>query len=147
MTNGAMKKLYKFYAFLVYLVPMLALLIIRREHYASPEKAIGIFGIMIIFFVVLYFQKQLFSMKGKAFIIISGLLFVFSIITRFIAEELEIITGVSFVAAVISEFINIVANVYEDYEYKMIDGVKRKNTERAITQKQAWREAYGIWGE
>ena len=148
MTNGAMKKLYKLYAFVVYLIPMLILFFARINNYVNPEQAIGFFGIVLIIFVSLYFSRQILDkgFQGKTPIIISGILFIFSFITQYIANELMIITGVSFVAALLSEFINQVSYVYENYEYKIIDGVKRKNLDKALPQKDAWREAYGIFG-
>ena len=148
MTNGAMKKLYKLYAFVVYLIPMLILFFARIDNYVNPEQAIGFFGVVVIIFVSLYFSRQILNQgfQGKTPIIISAVLFVFSFITQYIANELMIITGVSFVAALLSEFINQVSYVYENYEYKIIDGVKRKNLDKALPQKDAWREAYGIFG-
>ena len=144
MTNGLMRKIYRLLAFIVYLVPMLILFIARKDKYLQAENTIGFFGFLLIIFVVIFFEKQIFGDKltGKRFIIISGILFLFSFLTQYIAEELVWITGVSTLSAILASFINEVAEVYSRYEFKEIEGVKRKNPDKALPQKEAWKEAY-----
>ena len=147
MTNSTMKRLYRVYAFIVYLVPMIILFILRSDKYLKkPTTAIGFFGFIVLAFVIFYFSKQLFNegLKGKRFIVVSGLLTVFSVVTLYLAQELVYICVTSFIASVFSQLINEVADVYENYEYKIDPdtGIKHKNRDKAIPQKEAWREAY-----
>ena len=144
MTNGAKRRLYRFYAFLVYLTPMLVLFFVRIEKYTQTAGAISFFGFIVIAFVVLFFKKQLLTFAEKDVLLsLAIVLLIFSIAAIFIAKELAWIAGTSIVGAILSKVVNIVGDVYENYEYKIVDGIKKKNRDPALPDKEAWREAYG----
>jgi len=145
MTNRGKKLLYRFYAFLVYLIPMAVLFAVRIDHYLQVDGAVGMFGFLIIIFVVLFFGEKMFEgAKKDPVLSVSIVLFVFSIAMHFLASEMLWITSVSIVGAVLSKLVNAVAEVYANYEYKVIDGIKKKNRDPALPDKEAWDEAYGL---
>lgn len=145
MTNSAMKKVYRFLAFLVYAAPMTTLLLVRYDRYTHAAGSLGFFGILIIMFCALFFGAQMFEKaKKKPLMSVSIALFVFAVITRYMSVELLWVTAVSTAASVLSEFVNVVADVYENYEWKVVDGIKTKNLDKALPQKEAWAQAYGI---
>jgi hypothetical protein len=43
-------------------------------------------------------------------------------------------------------FLEGVADVYENYSWITVDGVKKRNRQKAIPQAEAWAEAYGFIG-
>lgn len=147
MTNSAKKVIYRVYAFLVYLIPMVVLFFVRMEKYMQVQGALGIFGFILLVFVFMFFgEKLLDKFKEKRVLFVSVGLFVFAITTYYISSELLWITATSVVGAILSEIVNVVGDVYARYEYKMVDGVKTKNKDAALSDKDAWREAYGFSG-
>ena len=145
MTNGFMKVLYRVFAFLIYLVPMLVLFLVRIEKYTQTAGALSFFGFVIIIFIVLFFKNQLLDFSKKDVLLTFSIaLLVISVVTRYVFTEMLWIASTSVVGSVLSRLVNVVADVYANYEYKIIDGIKKKNLDRAQTAKQAWREAYGF---
>lgn len=143
MTNGAKCLLYKFYSFLVYLIPMGILFFINRERYDSDGSFVGFFGYIAIFFVILAYKNAFNNlMKNKTLLTVSAVLFVFSLIMHYLAKEMMLITGVSFVGAIFQSIFQAVADVYENHSKIVIDGVNRRNTNPAIPDADAWREAF-----
>ena len=145
MTNGAKKILYRLYAFLIYLIPMAVLFLCRLENYMQVQGALGLFGFILLIFVALFFSEKLLEkFKEKRVLFVSVVLFIFVIITHYISTELLWITSVSCVGAALSELVNVVGDVYARYEWKVVDGIKTKNTDPALSDQDAWKEAYGI---
>ena len=143
MTNGAKCFLYKCYSFLAYLIPMGILFIINRERYDSDGSMVGFFGYIAIFFVILAYKNSFQNLvKNKTLLTVSAVLFVFSLIMHYLADEMMLITGVSFVGAIFQSVLQAVADVYETHSKIIVDGVQRRNTGPAISDAEAWREAY-----
>ena len=145
MTNSMKKKLYRIYAFLVYLVPMLILFFLRYEKYTNPAGAIGFFGFLIFILITIFFGQQVFEKtKKRAVLVICVILFAFTVATQYIASELLWILGTSIIGAVLSDIVNQVGNVYENYETIVENGITHKNMNKGLPDKKAWAEAYGF---
>ena len=143
MTNGAKCFLYKCYSFLAYLIPMGILFYFNMEKYDSDGSAVGFFGYVVLIFVVIAGKNSFNNLiKNKTVMTMSVVLFIFSILMHYLADEMMLITGVSFVGAVLQNILQAVADVYEKHSKIIIDGVERRNTSPAISDADAWREAY-----
>lgn len=144
LTNSGKCKLYRVYAFIAYAIPMAVLFFANYNAYKQEGGAIGFWGFVLLGFVFLAFKEQILSLfKKRMLMSLSGTLFIFAILMQFVADQIILITGVSFVAGLLSSFISVVGDVYATRAYKVIDGEKVKNTAPAISDKQAWLEAYG----
>ena len=143
MTNGAKCFLYKCYSFLAYLIPMGILFALNKERYDSDGSVVGFFGYIILFFVILACKNSFSNLvKNKTLLTVSGILFVFSLLMHYLATEMMLITGVSFGGALLQNIFQAVADVYENHSKITVDGAIRKNTAPAISDAEAWREAY-----
>ena len=144
LTNSGKCKLYRVYAFIAYAIPMAILFFVNYNAYKQEGGVVGFWGFVLLGFVFLAFKEQILSLfKKRMLMSLSGTLFIFAILMQFIADQIILITGVSFAAGLLSSFISVVGDVYAERAYKMVDGEKVKNTAPAISDKQAWLEAYG----
>lgn len=144
MTNGAKCLLYRFYAFIVYSTPLAILLLINNGYLSNGSK-IGVFGIIIISLIIVMFKEQMLTFfKSQPLFITSLVLLFISIVFKYIGDELFYISLCSIIGSVVSMVFGKVANVYENYKYITIDGIKKKNRQQSISDKQAWAEAYGF---
>ena len=121
LTNKGKAWLYRFYAFLVYLIPMITLFIVNYQEYDKDGGAVGFWGIIVIAFAI----------------------FVVALVMKNIAGQMLLISAVSAIAALLSSFVSVVSDVFVEHSFKMVDGEKVKNSAPAISDKQAWLEAYG----
>lgn len=145
MTNLGMCYVYKLYAFLAYMVPMLSLYIVNVDHYYTEGTYWGFFSYIILAFVIISFKNSFINaFKTKTLITTSAVLLVFSLIMRYISDEMILICAVSLVGSIIQNFFEVVADVYYNYSYIVQDGIKKRNRAHALPQKEAWREAYGF---
>lgn len=143
MTNGAKCLLYRFYSFCAYLIPMAVLFLLNKEKYDSDGSMFGFFGYVVLFFVILAFKNAFLNLiRNKTLLTVSAVLFIFSLMMHYLADEMMIITAVSLVGSVLQSIIQVVADVYEQYSKVTVDGITRRNTAPAIPDAQAWREAY-----
>ena len=69
---------------------------------------------------------------------------IISIVMRFLANEIILIATVSTIASVLSSFVEVVADTYDLMSYKLVDGVKQRNLEKGLGDKEAWAMAYGF---
>lgn len=143
MTNGQKAMLYRLYSFLAYLVPMMLLFFINRGKYITDGGAFGFFGYIFLIFIVVSFKNTFLDLiKSKTLLTVSAILFLFSLLMKYLADEMLIITVFSFIGAALQLLFQLVADVYEAHAYITENGIKRKNRAPALTDAQAWKEAY-----
>lgn len=143
MTNGQKAVLYRLYSFLAYLVPMLVLFSINKDKYITEGGAFGFFGYIVLIFVVVSFKNTFLELiKSKTLLTVSAILVLFSLLMRYLADEMLIISVFSFVGALLQLLFQLVADVYDAHTYVIENGIKRKNRAPALTDAQAWKEAY-----
>ena len=147
MTNRAKCRLYKLYSFLAYCIPMLGLFLINREAYRSEGSMFGFFGVVILVLIVLSFKNAFLQfVKNKTLISVSLILLIFSYFMQYVGENMILISTVSLFGSLLQSGFESVSAVYDRYSYKTVDGVKRLNRSKAISEKQAWQESLGIIG-
>ncbi len=143
MTNGQKAMLYRLYSFFAYLVPMLVLFCINKERYITDGGAFGFFGYIALIFVVVSFKNSFLDLiKSKTLLTVSAILFLFSLLMKYLADEMLMITVFSFAGALLQLLFQRVADVYDAHAYITENGIKRKNRSAALTDAMAWREAY-----
>ena len=145
LTNTGKCLVYKIYAFLIYLIPMSILFFVNLGEYDRDAGIFGFWGFVVLAFIILAFKNYVLEFfKKRTLLTVSIIFFIVSFITRYIADELLLITAVSMIAALLSTFVEIVADTYNEYSYKTVDGVRTKNLAPALTDKEAWRLSYGF---
>ena len=143
MTNGQKAVLYRLYSFLAYLVPMMVLFLINHNKYITEGGAFGFFGYILMIFIVVSFKNTFLDLiKSKTLLTVSAILFLFALLMKYLADEMLIITVFSFIGAALQLLFQMVADVYENHAYVTENGIKRKNRAPALTDAQAWKEAY-----
>ncbi|MBQ3047050.1 MAG: hypothetical protein II988_06600 [Clostridia bacterium] len=144
LTNSGMCRLYKLYTFLIYVIPMTVLFITKHDAFSSQGGVFGFWGIIVLILCVLMFKEFVASFfKKQPIISVSIVLLVIGLFAEFLASYLSLIGIVSSAAGVASSAVSVVADVYSQHSYKTIDGEKIINKGVALSQKEAWREAYG----
>ena len=145
MTNRAKCLLYKFYSFVAYSAPMLALFAINHEEYKSEGSAFGFFGIVILVMIVLSFKNAFLAfVKNKTLISVSLIMLLFAYFMQYMGDNMILIATVSLFGSVMQSGFESVAAVYDRRAYKEVNGVRKLNGEKACDDKEAWREAFGI---
>ncbi len=141
LTNYMQSVLFKLYAFLVYCIPMAILFFCNVNAYTSNAK-LSFFGILIIGFIVIAFANTLKKIfKYNIGLSVSAVMFVVALLSKFLGEQLILISGASFVGSVLSMVVGEIANTYYRFAFKIDeDGRKRKDRSRALTLKEAWSE-------
>ncbi len=144
LTNGGMCRIYKLYTFLVYVIPMALLFAFKYESFSSDGGIFGFWGIIVLILCVIMFKEFCASFfKKQPIISVSIVLLVIGVFADFLATYLTLIGIVSGVGGVLSCIFSVVADVYNAHAYKMVDGEKVINKAVALSQKEAWKEAYG----
>ena len=143
VTNGAMARVYKLYTFLVYALPMIALYAWKHDEFATEGSAFGFWGIVVVFLLVIAFKNLIvdFFKKYSLLSISLGILFL-GLFSEFLADNLLIIGVFSTVSSLFSLCVSVVADVYTEHAHIMENGEKKVNKAPAISQKEAWKEAY-----
>lgn len=145
MTNRSKSRLYKLYSFLAYSIPMFSLLALNHEAYKSEGSMFGFFGIVIMLLVILSFKNAFLQfVKNKTLISVSLILLVFAYFMQYMGDNMILISTVSLFGAIAQSGFESVSAVYEGYAYRTTDGIKTLNRARAISDKEAWKEAFGI---
>jgi len=144
-TNGAMAKVYKIYTFLIYIIPMIGLYVWKHEDFGTEGSIFGFWGIVVIFLMVIAF-KQFCADFFKKFpqLSVSLIILFIGLFSEFLADNLVLIGSFSTVASILGLLFSTVADVYQSHAF-LIDkatGEKRLNKNKAISQKEAWQEAY-----
>lgn len=145
LTNGGMCRLYKFYTFLVYVIPMVVLFIIKKDDYIKDGSRFGFWGIVVLMLCVIMFKNFCVEFfKKQRIMTVSVIIFIIGIFSEYLSSQLILIGLVSVIASAVSMAFSLVADVYEQHAFKTDEaGEKIINKNIAISQKEAWREAYG----
>lgn len=144
LTNSGMSRLYKFYTFLAYVLPMIILFIFNQDDYGTEEGVFGFWGIIIVMLCVIAFKNFVTDFFKKYRVLsVSILLLIIGLFSEFLGSQLVLIGVVSTCAAIVSLVFSHVGDAYDEHCYKTIDGEKVINKAPAISQKEAWKEAYG----
>lgn len=144
LTNGGMSRVYKLYSFLIYVIPMVVLFIIKKDAFSSAGGVFGFWGIIVLILCIIMFKDFCASFfKKQPILSVSIVLLALGLFSEFLAEYLTLIGLVSGIAGLMSGLVSVVADTYENHSYRMVDGEKVINKKVAISQKEAWREAYG----
>ena len=145
MTNLGKSYIYRLFSWCAYMIPLAVLFIINRDAYIAPESAIGFFGIVIIALAVIAFKDTVINaFKKSPLMTLSIVLLVVGMMMESIAGQLSLIATASLVGSCLHLIVDKVADVYHDRAYRIVDGVKTRNREPALPDREAWREAYGI---
>lgn len=145
MTNLGKSYIYRLFSWCAYVIPLAVLFIINRDAYIAPESAIGFFGIVIIALAVIAFKDTVINaFKKSPLMTLSIVLLVVGMMMESIAGQLSLIATASLVGSCLHLIVDKVADVYHDRAYRIVDGVKTRNREPALSDREAWREAYGI---
>ena len=144
LTNLGKSRLYKFFGFLAYLIPMALLFIFNIDNYKTDGSIFGFWGIVILVMILVMFKRYLLSFFGKYTRVSIGLgLFAIGIFSRYVGEHLALIGIVSFFASLISFYFDLIADIYERHAYKIIDGEKIVKSEIGMTFKAVNKEFWG----
>lgn len=147
MTNRGKMWLYKLYSFLSYALPMTGLFFVNRKEYASGGNMFGFFGFVILFFIILSFKNAFLKLiRNKTLLTVSAIVLVFSILMQYLADNMILISTVSLIGASLQSVIEVVADTYEIHSWVEVNGVRRRNPSKAISDREAWKEAYGFGG-
>lgn len=145
MTNLGKSYIYRLFSWCAYVIPLAALFIINRDAYIAPESTVGFFGIVIIALAVIAFKDTVVNaFKRSPLMTLSIVLLVVGMMMESIAGELSLIATASLIGSCLHLIVDKVADVYHDRAYRIVDGVKTRNREPALPDREAWREAYGI---
>lgn len=144
LTNNGMGRVYKLYTLLCYILPMVALFIFNYDAYSKEEGAFGFWGIVVLMLCVIAFKNFCIDFfKKYRLLSVSLVVTVLGIFSEFLASQLIVIGVVSSGASIVSLVVSVVADVYDEHAFKLVDGEKVINKSPAISQKEAWKEAYG----
>ncbi len=142
LTNKGQSRLFNFYAFLAYAIPMTLLFIFNNNAYKSSGSIVGFWGIVLFAFVVIAFREFLLKqLKNKMLLTLSIVWLIISLLMRYFADKMLLISFVSFFGALLSTFVTAVGDAYEAHAYKIENDEKVLNLEPAIPFKQALKEA------
>lgn len=145
MTNLGKSYIYRLFSWCAYVIPLAVLFIINRDAYIAPESAIGFFGVVIIALAVIAFKDTVINaFKKSPLMTLSIVLLVVGMMMESIAGQLSLIATASLVGSCLHLIVDKVADVYHDRAFRIVDGVKTRNREPALPDREAWREAYGI---
>ena len=143
MTNKGRYYLYKFISLVIYVLPLLILFACESGHYIkSAGTTLSFFGYILIALILVAFKNKLLEFAKKNTVLtISMILFIISLIMRYLADEMLLISGVSVFGAFLSTIVEPVADVYKKRcDKEAEDG----ETHETISHKNAWRLAYGF---
>ena len=145
MTNLAKSYLYRLFAWVAYVLPLLVLFICNREAYVSTESAVGFFGILIIALAVIAFKETVINAFNRSpLLTISIVMLIVGMMMESLASQLSLIASVSIFGSCLHLIVDRVADVYRDRAYRVVDGVKTKNRDPAMSDREAWSEAYSV---
>lgn len=147
MTNKGKAIIYTIFSCLSYLVVMSILFIWKWDAYIAKQGTrLSMYGIVVASLILICLRSKIVQLIEH-----SNLLFLFSLIgflfcffVEALSGELKIIFGFTLLGSALSSVFDRVVKVYNDSAYKIIDGIKTPNKEKALPDKEAWARAYGI---
>ena len=141
ITNYGQSVLFKIYAFLAYLVPMLILFFCNLSEYTS-DSTFSFFGIVLLGFISIAFCGTIKKIINYNIgLSVSAIIFIISLMAKYLGEQLLLISGCSFIGSVLALVFGAIANTY--YRFAFItdeNGRKRKDKSEALPLSEAWRE-------
>lgn len=145
MTNYLKAKLYQLYSYLIYIVPLVILVACNFSKYLKvPSYRLSLTGYMVLIFLLVGFKSKFADFAKKNTVLtVSLVIFVISLVMRYLADELLLLSTVSLIGAVLSSVIEPVTDVYLAHAYTDIER-RIKSEERALPDKTAWKLAYGF---
>lgn len=145
LTNHGKSVLYKIYAFLAYSSIMFVLFVLKLNEYTTDSR-LGFYAIIVLAFVIVAFKDTIKNIFNYNLLLsVSVILLICALLGYTIGREMILISTCSVIASIISMFFGVVADTYAEYAFFTDkNGIKRKNLEVAISDKQAWRESYGF---
>lgn len=148
ITNFGQSILFKIYGFLLYLVPMLILFFCNMKEYLG-DSAFSFFGIVLLGFVAIAFcgtLKKIFNYNIS--LSISALIFIIALLSKYLGNQLMLISGASFIGSVLSMFAGAISNTYYRFAYIVDEqGRRRKDKTQAIPLKEAWQETISVFNK
>lgn len=141
-TNKARLRLYKILSFLVYVIPLAILFTVESGRYLkSSGNTLSFFGYIIVAFAIIAFKDKVLTFaKNNTILTVSIIIFVISLIMRYLADELLLISGVSLFGALLSTIIEPVCEVYR----RRAERDEESGEQNLLSHKNAWRLAYGF---
>ena len=145
ITNYGQSILFKVYAFLAYLIPMLTLFFLNLDAY-TQNGTFSFFGIVLLGFVCIAFcgtLKKIFNYNiGLS---VSAIIFIVALMAKYLGEQLLLISGCSFVGSVFALIFGSISNTYLRFSYITDEnGRKRKDRGQALPLSEIWRETLYI---
>ena len=129
LTNHAQSVLFKIYAFLVYCLPMAVLYFCNIENYNSDSK-LSFMGVLLIGFVAIAFANTVKKIINYNIgLSVSSIIFVIALLSKFLGEQLIMISGASFIGSVFALIFSEISNTYSRFAFKIdAEGRKRKDS-------------------
>ena len=145
MTNYLKAKLYQLYSYLIYIIPLVILVACNFSKYLKvPSYRLSLTGYLVLIFLLIGFKSKFADFAKKNTVLtVSLVIFVISLVMRYLADELLLLSTVSLIGAVLSSVIEPVTEVYLAHAYTDVER-KIKSEERALPDKTAWKLAYGF---
>ena len=147
MTNKGKALLYTMYSCLSFLVVMSILFIWKWDDYiAETSTKISMFGIIVVSIVLLCLRSKILKLieHSNLLFLFATIGFVFCFCVESMTSELKIIFGFTMLGSALSSIFDRVVKVYQDNSYKIIDGIRTPNKDKALSDKEAWQRAFGI---
>ena len=148
LTNYGQSIMFKIYAFLVYLIPMLILFFTNIDAYTSDSK-LSFFGILILGTCLIAFCGTIKKIINyNVGLSVSVIVFLIALLSKYLGEQLMLISGCSFIGSVLSIVFTAISNTY--YRLAFVEdeqGRKRKDKSPAISFKEAWQETISIYND
>lgn len=139
--------LYKGFAIMGFLIPMIVLFCLEPAYFVSrPDFSVGVGGVTAGVIVCIVLKRKLADFVGKNPVLFAML--IFSIIVTFLRNSLELLPLIgwcSVVGILISGIFDRVADVYYAVAYKQInEKIRVKNVAPPIPDKEAFKIAFGL---
>jgi hypothetical protein len=137
---------YKALSSVLYCAPLGVLFGFNHEAYiSSPSASFSFFGYVIIMLGVLSFKNNFTeATKKNPVMTVSVVILAVSFIMQYLATQLLLISTVSLGGCVLSAAVEPVADVYFMSAFEMVGERKRLTSSKAISHKNAWRQAFGF---
>lgn len=147
LTNSGKMWLYRLYSIIAYIIPMLLCYFIFFFN-SKPKVQFGFWGFFVFFLIFIFSYKILTkSLQKTPLMFGSAVLLAFSIVMSELADNVMIVSIFSFIGACLSTIILKVENVYQANSKIAVNGNvnnMQKNPAPALTDKEAWKIAYGV---
>ncbi len=144
MTNFWKAKIYQMYSFLLWITPLAILLGVNfNEYFVREGFSIGFVGYIVLLFAIIALKSKFTTfMKNNTILTFSIAMFAISLIMRYLADEILLISTLSLVGAIMSSIVEPVVTVYNSLAYVGSGEDRHRINTRAIPDREAWKRAY-----